>query len=152
MALTCTCGRRFSPRSTGLSPTATEVTVQMMSASASTSATEPTFTSSPRNSTRSAKDAACSGSTSWTTIRSSGNTRLSACAWVTACAPAPTSPRTRLSGRARSRLATAEAAPVRIAVGRMPSQTASSRPVTSSYRVMVPMIVGSRNSAGLDGV
>ncbi|CAM5407650.1 hypothetical protein SVIOM342S_10358 [Streptomyces violaceorubidus] len=41
-------------------------------------------------------------------------------------------PRTRLSGRASSLLAIAEAAPVRIAVGRMPSHTASRRPVTSS--------------------
>ncbi|ANB09161.1 hypothetical protein SAM40697_5205 [Streptomyces ambofaciens] len=66
MALMCTCGRRLAPLSTGSSPTPTDVTVQMMSDAASSSASSTTRTSMSRKSTRSAKEAAWAGSMSYT--------------------------------------------------------------------------------------
>ena len=70
------------------------------------------------------------------------NTRDSACSCVTACAPAPTNPTVPLSGEARMRLATADAAPVRTDVMKVASTIALTWPVAVSSVNTVDNTVG----------
>ena len=57
-------------------------------------------------------------------------TRRSAARWLRACTPEPRMPSTEASGRARSRVATADTAAVRISVMSRPSMVTSGSPVS----------------------
>ena len=70
---------------------------------------------------------------------------------MTAWAPHPTRPKVELSGLASNRLATAEAAPVRMAVKKVPSASATRWPVFGSYMLKVESMVGSCSVSGLCG-
>ena len=86
-----------------------------------------------------------------TTTRSIGNTldRYATCS--RASCPAPTSPRTELSGRARCREATALAAAVRSRVGIFPSMTARHSPVDAEFTMIIDRCAGNPRSR-LDGM
>lgn len=83
-----------------------------------------------------------SGVRDQTTTVSTGRMRRIAATCSTASGPAPTSPRTRLSGRASASVATALVAAVRIRVQVPPASTASRAPVVASSRITVDCCTG----------
>ena len=143
-ALICKCSWVGTSSKTGPAPISIVVAMLMMSDSSRTfSIDDISNSTSPANGwQRCSNEAIVAKSVSKQQTCSTSNTRVSACNCVTAWAPQPINPTTRLSGLARNRLATADAAPVRNAVSSVPSTTASNWPVVALYKLKSERMVG----------